>query len=439
MSDGVGAGDVLIVGGDYSSFSALLMDVALDASLAGDRLVIAGDILGDPTEITFTDVAPGNPPSFTGTGPGNGIIVVDNSAGGFIEDGDFVMDPVAHPGGEIVKVPFTYTLNLESDDILYLQSDVLAQVYGYAILAELMRDDFPLLRDRLGDRRYGGVAEPTLGATDNAGIWARIDGSKRDIEHDGGETTPEWESSRAEAEVGLDIPVDLLGGVSVFGLSAHAIHGNAKAQSALTPDPDVAEIGTMGFGAGASLAWFPGGGFYADLQGRLTAWDGDVEVQDRDLKQDVDGLSWGASLEVGNRLSIAENTRVIPRGRAVYTDVDFSSFTDEDGVEVSQDRSASLVLEAGVTVEQLFPDNGVAMFVDASVSHDVLKDSGIDASGFGFESGLDDTWGTLQLGASAEVMTGASAYVAADVGSPFGSTFGDSWSYGLEAGFRINF
>ena len=85
--------------------------------------------------------------------------------------------------------------------------------------------------------------------------------------------------------------------------------------------------------------------------------------------------------QVGNRLSIAENTTVTPRGRASCSDVHFSGFTDEDGVEVDQDDSTSLVVEAGVTVEQMFPDNGVAMFVDASVSHDVLSDSALQMLG----------------------------------------------------------
>ena len=43
----------------------------------------------------------------------------------------------------------------------------------------------------------------------------------------------------------------------------------------------------MCFGAGLSFAYFPGGGFYADVHGRVTAWDGDVTVIGRSINQDI--------------------------------------------------------------------------------------------------------------------------------------------------------
>jgi outer membrane autotransporter protein len=304
-----------------------------------------------------------------------------------------------------------------------------------------MREEFPILRDRLGDGRYNGyesAANPEVGL-DNAGFWARVEGSKRSIAHDGDFTTGEWDASRGEIEIGVDIPMDAFDGVGVFGISAHAVRGNASANSGITPDPDVAEVTTTGFGAGLSFAWFPGGGFYTDVQGRLTAWDADVELDTRDIDQDIDGIGWGASLEVGNRFQVAPNTAIIPRGQVVYTDVSFDSFEDDDGVDVSQDDSASVVISGGLTVEQMFPDNGIAIFADASVNYDFLDDSSIDASDVTFESGLEDTWGALAIGATMGIADGASAYVAADIASPLSSNFGDSYGYGFRAGFRIDF
>ena len=119
--------------------------------------------------------------------------------------------------------------------------------------------------------------------------------------------------------------------------------------------------------------------------------------------------------------------------------MDFENFTDDDGVDVTQDDSASVVVEGGVTVEQSFPDNGVSIFADASVSHDLLSDSSIDASGFTFESGLDDTWSTISIGGTMETGQGTSAFIAADVSSPISSAFGNSMGYGLRAGIRVDF
>ena len=164
-----------------------------------------------------------------------------------------------------------------------------------------------------------------------------------------------------------------------------------------------------------------------------------MELDARDIDQDIDGIGWGASLEFGKRFPIGVNTAITTRSRVVYTDVDFDSFTDDDGVEVRQDDSASIVIGPAVTIETLFPDNGIALYADVSVSRELLDESSIDASGFTFESGLEDTWGTIAIGLEADLANGTSAFIQADISSPFGSTFGDSLGYGLTAGVRIDF
>jgi hypothetical protein len=79
----------------------------------------------------------------------------------------------------------------------------------------------------------------------------------------------------------------------------------------------------------------------------------------------------------------------IPRGQVVYTDVSFDSFTDDDGVEVSQDDSASVAVGAGVTVEHMFPDNGVSIFADGiHESAETLADYFQEHAGFHFTLGL---------------------------------------------------
>ncbi len=151
------------------------------------------------------------------------------------------------------------------------------------------------------------------------------------------------------------------------------------------------------------------------------------------------GIGWGTSLEVGKRFSLGPNTSTTTRNRAVYTDVCFDSLTDENGVEVSQDDSASIVIGPAVTVEQMFPDNGISIFADANVSRNLLDESSVDASGFSFESGLDDTWSTLSFGGTMETGQGTSAYITAEASAPFGSGFGGSMGHGLRAGVRIDF
>lgn len=432
MTGNAATGDMLTVSNDYFGGGTLALDAALDATLASDMLVVNGDI-GGVTTLAITDL--GGAPTLTGTGPGNGIPLVDNSLGGDLADGDFVL-----PGGEIVKTPFTYTLSAESDSILYLQSGVLAQVYGYAILHEVMREEFPILRDRLGERRYLGVdsGEPKRTFEDNAGLWLRLDGRRRVVDDDDADefTASDWQQSRGEFELGIDIPA--FGGS--VGLVSFGMHGVKSTADATAPaSSGTAELDGYGFGANLGLTYFPGGGFYADLQGRLTAWDTDVEVDTRGLDEDTDAVSWGTSLEVGNRMKLGESTMLIPRGQVVYTDVRLDDFTDSDGVSVDSENSDSLTLKAGVTLETLFRDNGVSLFADASVSHDVLADSSVTASGMEFESGLEDTWGAVAVGMAVPMAEGTSAYAKADMSTPLGDTFTDSYGYGLEVGVRIDF
>ncbi len=414
------AGDTFSVAGDYSGGGSILMDAVINPGGASDQLVIGGTISGGPTTITLTNV--GGTGFDTGTGPGSGFALVDNSAGPGVAAGQFAL-----AGGQVTVGAFSYGLVAETDGILYLQSAVLDQVLGYAALPEVIRERFPILRDRLGERRYGTGGTPALGETDNAGLWARIDADHRDIESGSG-----WDQDRGELEIGLDIPATSIGGgVVVFGISAHAVTTSANAAQG-------SDVDATGYGAGLSFTWFGDAGLYADLQGRMTAWSPDVSAPTGGSSS-INGLSWGTAFELGKRIPLGDSLSVTPRAQAVYTDVDFDSFTDSGGVNVSLDDGDSFVLGGGVTLETLLSDSGVALFADAGVTHDLMKDSSIDASGTVFRSKLEDTWGEVAVGISAALGNGTSAYVKGDLGSPFGDTFGNSLSYGAEAGVRINF
>lgn len=424
-------GDSLTVDGNYTGGGTLALDAALDDTLASDQLVITGKVDG-VTTLDVNDV--GGAPSFTGTGPGNGILLVDNTASQDVVEGDFLL-----LGGEIAKVPFNYTLSTESDGGVYLQSDVLTQVYGVSIFGEVMREKFPILRDRLGDKAYNSFGDsPEVTAKDNAGLWMRIDGNRREIEGGDSFQSGAWNQSRGEMEVGLGIPMPVGGGAGVFGASIHAVQSNADAGSGRTDES--VSLDATGFGAGISFAWFGGDGLYADAQGRFTAWDMDMDSAALGVSESTNAISWGASLEVGDRFAIGETSAVTPRVQVVYSDTNFDSFTDAAGIEFSQGDSSSVTVEAGLTAEKLFPAEGVVLYGDAAVNHDLMGDSSVNASGFEFKSGLEDTWGTMALGLSSETDNGVSFYVQGEVGTALSdSHFADSYSYGLKAGVRVNF
>ena len=439
----VGTGDTLTIGGAFAGPGSVLLDVALDATLAGDSIVVNGATSG-VTTISFTDVNPAGEATFTGTGPGNGILVVDGSGGGAIAEGAFT--------GSISKGAFQYTLNLEDDNIVYLQSEVLSQVFAYSILTEVLREGMPSRSDRLGsDRRTSGVSGTRAITKGGAGVeagfdglnlWARVSGTRRINAQSGGFNTGEWEASRGLAEVGIDLPIDLGEGVGsglgVLGFSAHFLRSTATASSGLADAP-TSGIDANGYGAGLTFTWLPGNGFYTDLQGRLTFWDADTTDDSSGASEDLNALGWGASIEAGKRFDIGHNTAITLYGQAAYTDLQFDSFTDANGASIDQGNSASIIVGPHFEIEHAFPENGVKMFAGAGVNYDVLSDSTVDVSGARFESGLGDTWGDVSIGFAAETGSGTSAFVALDLSSALDGDFGDSHTYGLQAGFRLEF
>lgn len=112
---GMGTIGTLTFTGNYDGGGVLMLDTVIGASGSpSDLLVITGTV-SDVTMVTVTDFG-GGTPQLTGSGPGNGILVVDVSAGTTNAD-DFALT-----GGPIVTGFFQYDLVLETDDNWYLQS-----------------------------------------------------------------------------------------------------------------------------------------------------------------------------------------------------------------------------------------------------------------------------------------------------------------------------
>ncbi len=122
-------GDSVAISGDFvgEAGGTLWLDVYLDdGTTGGDRLTVGGAVGGAPTPIVLS--VAGGAGGATGTGAGNGIVLVDVSAGSTAA-GDFFLAE-----GPAIAGPFIYDLSLESDGIWYLQSTVLPAVEGYANL-----------------------------------------------------------------------------------------------------------------------------------------------------------------------------------------------------------------------------------------------------------------------------------------------------------------
>lgn len=318
-----------------------------------------------------------------------------------------------------------------------------AQIFGYSVLSEAMRDEFTTLRERLGNERFNAFTSGGAAVAEApVSVWTRLEFVHRNIEATGlDRTNPisqhEWEHDRGELAIGVDMPVQIGGGTALLGFSGHAVYGSATVHAF---SPGEADVDSIGLGIGVEAAFFFDSGFYVDLQGRVTLWDTDVDFNPSNFSKSVDGLSGGLSLEAGKRIGFDGGLAISPRIQVAYTDVDFDRITDRDGVVARQQNSDSLVLGAGVLTEYAIPDWGMSIYGDLSASWDVLADSSIrTSSGLVIKTGREDAWGFIAIGAAVPLGEGVSAYLQGEYGSALEEHFRESTSIGAQAGIRIGF
>jgi fibronectin-binding autotransporter adhesin len=318
-----------------------------------------------------------------------------------------------------------------------------AQIFGYSILSEVMRDEFTTLRDRLGNERFNAFTSGDASVAEApVSVWTRLDYVHRNIEATGrDETNPisehEWEQNRGELAVGVDMPMPMGSGTLLLGASGHAVYGSATVHAF---SPGEADVDSIGFGLGLEAAFFAGNGFYVDLQGRVTFWDTDVDFKPNKISKSVDGLSGGLSLEAGKRFGFDSGLAVSPRIQVAYTDIDFDRVTDKDGVSARQQNSDSLLLGAGVLTEYAIPDWGMSIYSDLSASWDTLADSSVRTStGLVIKTGRPDAWGNVAIGTSFHIGKRVSAYLEVEYGSALDEHFGETTGKGGQAGIRIEF
>lgn len=353
----------------------------------------------------------------------------------------FLSKAIAGPGALALRVSAVAIMAVGSVQPAFADDKPLGQFFGYSLLSEVMRDEFATLPKRLGIKRFVAMTRGG-GAEAGPGISARIDGVSRDIDANGNRDTTspisehEWEHRRGEVAVGVDMPVPAGGGTVLLGASVHAVYSEATAHAFSRGH---AYVDAPGLGLGVGAAFFADGGFYVDLQGRVSIWDADVEFEPERASKSVDGLSGGLSLEAGSRIGLDGGLALTPRIQMAYTDVDFDRFTDRTGVVVRQMDSESLVLGAGVLVDFAMPKRGISVYGDLSASWDVLADSSIDASGLVMKTGLEDVWGKLAIGAAMQLREGTSAYLQGEYGSTLDELFRGSFSYGATAGISMDF
>lgn len=417
----------LTVSGNYSSNDgAMLMRTALgDDNSQTDMLIVAGDTSGT----TVLNIANKNG---KGAATIDGIKVV--SVGGQ-SDGTFMLkgNYTTKDGQQaILGGAYGYTLHQgtssnPSDGNWYLTSmiaDLPCQdtgtcpptkprygpsvpVYeGYMATMQAL-NKLPTLQQRVGNRYLDTAAngkEKNRGETANSAIWGRIEGAHNRLEPDttAGRLKQSINSFILQAGVDGQFYEDENGKL-IAGFTGQ--YGNAH--SDITNQFGDGKINTQGWGLGATATWYGNSGFYADGQAQANWYDSDLdsETLNSGLARSKKGFGYALSMEAGQRISIDQNWALTPQAQLMWSSINFDSFSDNYGVNVSDRDGNSLTARMGLAASYARNWTGAdglavntSFYGIANLYQDLVSDAKINIAGVNFDTDNDRTWAGVGAG-----------------------------------------
>ncbi len=314
------------------------------------------------------------------------------------------------------------------------------QAYAATLLA---LNGLPTMQERIGNRFWGGAGVLTdgVGPVDDRGVWARIDGGRSHLEPDVATGSDAWDIDGWGLQVGIDRPVwGNDDGLLVGGVSFHYGQVDTDVSSAYGDG----SISTEGYGLGGSLTWFGNDGVYVDGQAALSWYDSDLHsaTLGADLAHGNDGFGVAAGIEAGKRIALRGDWTVTPQAQLIYASVDFDSFTDPLGAQVSAGDGQSLPGRLGVSVDQERAWRGAGgekrthFYGIANLEYQFLDSTGVDVSGTALTATGDRLWGSLGVGGTYSWDGGTNSVYGEGLVATSLSNFADSTSNRATFGFR---
>lgn len=416
------AGDILINPGDYvGAGGSIEFDAVLNGTgSAADRFEITGAVSGSGTTVSVNNI--GGTGVMTGTGAGVGIALIDVTASGTTSAGDFAL------AGPVSAGVFRYDLNLETDNIWYLQSTSFSDpTFIYPALPStayaLGRDMIGTLADRSGlQGRWGPGAE-------NQTFWLRAGGSWIDAEATigllGGNENASYDSNQQFAQGGVNLGFHDSASGKMIG-SVFAQIGQAETL-AFNSNSDLAgKINLTSYGAGMALTWYGVGGLYVDLQGQASFYNANVMDTALETLGDPNGWGLGASVEAGYALPMGDSARFVPQAQLVWQKISLGDFTDATNSAVSWNDNGTLEGHFGVAVETEHAvgdaGNRVSALAEANLVHQFRQPGGLSYGGTNLEYDMAKTNVVLGLGANFDIggPNSVNVYVKGDYSIPVG-------------------
>ncbi len=420
---------------------------------------------------------------FQGDVTGNNLLAVHNAGGlgaqtvegiKVIEvegasDGAFTLVGAYRNRGANTVVAGAYTYKLYQGSISapddgnwYLRSELdedgyQAGVPVYEVYPQLLLglNNMPTMQQRTGNRHWNNAGNLTVsqGAeagsfTQNNGVWGRMEGSHNKMSPHISTSDATYDYNVFKMQAGVDGMLHEAGqGKLIGGITVHYTHGKADIWSRNDSDLGSGRIKTDGYGFGGTLTWYSDNGFYIDNQAQVTWYRSDLSYQGgqtslTDGKNN--GFGYGFSSEVGKRFALDERWSLTPQAQLNYSNVNFDSFTDVFGADVSRERAASLQGRLGMSADyqnswqnEQGSLNRSSVYGIANLYNEFLNGTRVDVASVQFTNKNERLWAGIGLGGSYNWNDDKySVYGEGSVNTSL-KNLGDSYTYKGTLGFRV--
>lgn len=444
------AGDRLIIAGNYVGNNG---NIALDTVMGGtgsptDRVLIGGDASGTTT-LHINNV--GGAGDGTGYGSTDGISVVQ--VAGAAAPGSFAL-----AGGYVAAGPYQYVLRTftpgdaattERDPLLAgsgdfydfrLQSAVagaltpVPQISLYqAILPSVVMmgtEMIDTMHQRIGEIRHAVGSQSVW----DKQIFVRARASQYEFD---GKKGPDFRQNNMLLQVGATP----LRTTTAGGGELHAGGGLAFNQSTIKV-PSVQASGEVTMPTVSGLvSYLHPSGWYVDGVLQASAIRAKFKTAARGDVGSTNGYGFGASVEGGYNIALSGNLRLEPQAQLQYQYQHLKGFTDVDQIRVGKIGGSSLVGRLGARL--MFDSKDTAgrimtPYLEANVLHQLAGTSNVvNASGVDFAGDKIGTMAQYGAGVSAQFDKNVNFYLQARYTHEIGSRGHSGW--GGTLGVRANF
>ncbi|WP_444934176.1 autotransporter family protein [Microbulbifer sp. JTAC008] len=461
--------------GQYRSNNGRLwVDAVLEDDFSqSDQLIVEGDSSGTTTISVFNRSGKGKRTE------GNGIKVVSvkgESNAQFTLAGDFVSkdDQQAVIGGA-----YAYTLHQNgaggSDDgSWYLRSTVdNSSVFPeggmirwqptavlYEALPQILRTlNIPSsLRSRLGNRYWVGTSYLDLAsseysdaqeqAIDNRGLWIRNSARHITLDPNESSTRANWKQTYYQVQVGFDLPIQ----VSVFGsqlIGSAALHYGDSNNDVSSFFGD-GSIDASNYGVSAFVTWYGLDGIFIDSQLKLNWFDFEMDAKSlRELNNSDEAFGYALSIEGGKSFKLHDYYSWTPHAQLIYTSEEANNLQDIYAVQATDINNNGFLLRLGTIFEKRksqrkssrnmygsIPLERFSLFATPSLIYNIDQRTNLLVSETRLSQKPDTWYGELRLGASYDECGDHCSIYSEIYYSSSLENLGNSFSGGLELGFR---